>query len=100
MGYMALDPIGPHDAVIHIIRDPSYRHKKQKYLDISKRFMIWAFSVISINRLTLTVVDGADSPFIIAKLLGFTHEGTLKQCRIINGKWFDVHVFGLLRSEV
>lgn len=99
LGYIALDPIGPHDAVIHFVRDPTSRAHKKKYLDMAKEFMIFAFSQYSINRLTLLVNDGATNPFTIAKLLGFTHEGTMKKCRLMHGKFKDVHIFGILRED-
>ena len=98
--YMALDPIGPHDAVIHFIRDPTCRHRKKKYLDIGKKFILACFNDFSLNRLTLTVVEGAKGPFKIAQILGFTLEGTLRKCRIIDGKMYDIHIFGLLREEL
>jgi len=104
MGYMALDPILPHDAVIHFARDPTSRAKKRNYLDMGKSFMLWTFNTCQLNRITLAVVEGSylgRVPFdLYAKMLGFTHEGTLRQSRIINEKLYDVHIFGILRGEV
>ena len=100
MLYMALDPIGPHDAVIHFVRDTRYRQKKRNYLDIGQKFILACFERYSLNRLTLAVVDGANDAFIIAQYLGFKHEGTMRKCRYINEKLYDIHIFGLLNSEV
>jgi len=98
--YLALDPIGPYDAVFHPVRDRLYRQKKKIYLDTVKSFMLWAIEAYSLNRLTLCVNEGADQAHKIAKLLGFEYEGTCKQARKINEKFIDVHIFGLLKREI
>ena len=104
LGYLGLDPITPHDAVVHILRDPTSRAKKRKYLDIAKSFMIYSLTNFNLTRLTLTVVDGSYDGLVpadtYAKMLGFKHEGTMRQSRLIDGKFHDVHIFGILRSEV
>lgn len=100
MGYMALDPITPHDAVVHFVRDPAYRHSKKKYIDIGKAFVIYSFFHYNLNRMTLCVNDGADHAFLLAKLLGFIHEGTFRKCRKLHGEFIDVHIFGILKGEI
>lgn len=104
MGYLGLDPITPHDAVVHFLRDPTSRAKKKKYLDTARSFMVNSLTSLNLQRLTLIVVEGSYDglvPFeLYAKMLGFTHEGTMRQSRLINGKFHDIHVFSVLRSEV
>ena len=104
LGYLALDPIGLHDAVVHFFRDPTSRAKKQKYLDTGRKFMVDTFYRYNINRLTLIVVEGSYQGAVpmdtYASLLGFTYEGTLRQSRYINEKPYDLHLFGVLRGEV
>lgn len=103
LGYLALDPIGPHDAVVHFIRDPTCRAKKKKYLDNGKAFMLFALSEFKLHRLTLIVVEGSYHGLVpadlYAKLLGFVYEGTCRQARRIKGKFHDVHIFGVLEEK-
>ena len=104
LGYLGLDPITPHDAVVHFLRDPAFRARKRKYLDIGKSFVLYSLTGLDLQRLTLTVVAGSylrRFPFdLYAKMLGFKHEGTMRQSRLIDGKFHDVHIFSVLRSEV
>ena len=104
LGYMALDPILLHDAVVHFVRDPISRARKRKYIDTAKEFMLWVFKRYSLNRLTLIVVEGSYYGLVpmetYANHLGFTFEGTIRQARMINECPYDIHVFGVLKSEV
>lgn len=100
MAYMALDPIMPHDAVVHFVRNPSCRARKEIYLDMGKSFMLYAFSEYNLTRLSLFVVDGAKDALVLARKLGFTHEGIIRNSRVINGIQYHVHLFGILKGEI
>lgn len=103
MGYMALDPIGPHDAVIHFVRDPRYRGRKKNYLDNGRNYILSSFDKYNLNRISLIVVEGSYHGLVkmdtYANLLGFTFEGTIRQSRTIKEKLYDLHVFGILKGE-
>ncbi len=103
VAYLAIDPITPHDAVVHFIRDPTSRAKKRFYLDTAKSFMVWVFERYSLNRLTLIVVEGSYHGLVpmetYANHLGFKFEGTMRQSRMINERAYDIHIFGILRTE-
>ncbi|HDZ27519.1 hypothetical protein LCGC14_1257920 [marine sediment metagenome] len=100
IAYMALDPIGLHDATIHFIRDPASRAKKEFYLDTARKFVIHSLIKYNLPRITLTVVDGQHDALKISQQIGFKHEGTLRQYRVIDGIPRDIHILSVLRSEV
>lgn len=58
-----------------------------------------AFNALNLNRLEIQCAVGNDRSEAIPKRLGFTYEGTLRQCEALNGGFVDHLVYGLLKAE-
>lgn len=50
----------------------------------------------NIHRLEATVEDGNISSCRVLEKLGFLHEGKYRECEIKNGKFIDLHIYGLI----
>ncbi len=61
--------------------------------------MDYAFEKMNLHRLEAEVV--AYNPDVVAmmKKMGFKEEGTLREAKYYNGKYYDIYRFGLLRPE-
>lgn len=64
-----------------------------------KRLIYYVFKTTAINRLYMKIAPENKSSTIIPKRLGFRYEGTLRQDAIINGKIFDMEIYGLLKED-
>lgn len=58
-----------------------------------------AFNIYKLNKLTIKCVDTNTKSQDLAKKLGFTYEGTLRQHQRLNEEFRDLQVYSLLRSE-
>lgn len=58
-----------------------------------------AFKIYKLNKLTIKCVDTNIKSQDLAKRLGFTYEGTLRQHQRLNDKFRDLYVYSLLKSE-
>ena len=52
-----------------------------------------------IHRLEALVEDGNMASRRVLEKLGFLHEGTFRECEIKNGKYLDLHVYGLITGS-
>ena len=59
----------------------------------------FAFEEISLHRIWLKITKPNKASTAIAKKLGFTKEGTSRQCLFINREWQDANVYALLDEE-
>ena len=57
------------------------------------------FESLNLNRIVLRVFDDNPRAIRAYKKSGFTHEGTLRQAAFKNGRYHDLHVMSVLRSE-
>ena len=62
-------------------------------------FSDYLFRLLSINRIQLQIESLNIASRRTAEKAGFTHEGTLRQCLMSEGKHNDMEMFSLLRSE-
>lgn len=51
------------------------------------------------NRVTTKIFDKIKTTINLVRKLGFIHEGTLRNSYIDNGKYRNIELFGLLKSE-
>ena len=54
----------------------------------------------NIHRLEALVEEGNVGSRRVLEKLGFVHEGTFRECEIKNGKFIDLHIYGLLAGRV
>lgn len=59
----------------------------------------FCFNELDMHRIEIYVWKGNVASENLAKKLGFTHEGTLRDVRIKDEKYYDEVVYGLLRPE-
>lgn len=64
-----------------------------------KRLIDYAFRTKAVNRIEIKVARENLKSQAIPKRLGFTHEGTLRQGLLMYGKFHNLELFSLLRSE-
>lgn len=63
------------------------------------RVLSYAFDTLALHRIEATV-DAPNDPSIgVLESLGFTHEGTRRAARVLNGDRVDMHDYGLLVDE-
>lgn len=66
----------------------------------SMRMLIdFSFRVMNLYRLEAEIVEGNEASLRLIEKLGFTREGTLRQAKYLNGRFFDIYVYGLVRPE-
>lgn len=68
--------------------------------DAMELLVHYAFNELNLYRLTLTVFDYNEGAIKLYKSLGFKHEGTYREFLQRDGKRHDMHLYGLLASEV
>ncbi len=63
------------------------------------RVLSYAFDTLALHRIEATV-DAPNDPSIgVLESLGFTHEGTRRAARVLDGDRVDMHDYGLLVDE-
>jgi ribosomal-protein-alanine N-acetyltransferase len=58
-----------------------------------------AFLDVGFHRLTVRIMDGNVSSVKLAESVGFSYEGTARECQIIKGKYATVHTYSILEDE-
>ena len=58
-----------------------------------------AFSRMGLNRITVKVASGNMKSKAVPQRLGFRHEGMEIEGELLNGRFVDLEVYGLLKSE-
>lgn len=66
---------------------------------ICKAIIRWLFATFPFQRLTVQIPETYFAPIRLVNSLGFKREGKKRQAVLISGKWVDVFILGLLRSE-
>ena len=54
---------------------------------------------MDLNRVEIHCATGNAKSCAIAKRLGFTLEGTLREAELCSGRYLDLHVFGMLKQD-
>lgn len=55
---------------------------------------------LELNRVEIHCAAGNGRSIAVPKRLGFTHEGTRRQAHLLNGRYVDLEVYSLLRSDL
>jgi len=67
--------------------------------DSCRAVMKYLFTELKLNRVEILCATGNERSKAIPKRLGFTYEGTLREAELLNGKFMDLEVYAMLRSE-
>lgn len=57
------------------------------------------FSSLDLNRVEAVIETGNESSRALVRKLGFTFEGTLRECELKNGRFIDLEYYALLRKD-
>jgi len=80
--------------------DIAYQYWGAGYGQEAMRDMIeFGWEHMKLNRIEADIVQGNMRSLHIMEKLGFRKEGLLRQRLLKGGKYYDVHVFGLLRHD-
>ncbi|UCF70221.1 MAG: GNAT family N-acetyltransferase [candidate division WOR-3 bacterium] len=63
-------------------------------------YLKWLFDVIGIHRVTLECYATNERAVKFYRQLGFRKEGVLREAVLIDGKYYDIFSFGLLREDL
>ena len=89
-----------HPTICSVFWETSAQYQQKGYAyEAMKRLLDYIFSATNIHRIEANVWEGNTASENLAKKLGFKPEGTLRDARFKDGKFFNVTVFGLLRDE-
>ncbi len=88
-----------HSAEVGIsIGEKSYWNKGYG-TEAMKTLIRYGFDKVGLNRIWLRVYESNPRGIQAYKKAGFIHEGTMRQARWKDGKFIDMHVMSVLRSE-
>lgn len=75
-------------------------HQGRGLATLSVRAVLdWCFNELDMNRMELRCTSDNLPSQSVAKRLGFTWEGMLRQAELLNGVFVDHFVYGLLKSD-
>lgn len=97
-GICEISNIVPYrDCVIHLtFWDKRFRGRDTECQEVLR----WMFSTLQLHRATIMVVAMAHSTINFIKALGFKREGVIREKYPYKGRLLDIHMFGILKSEV
>jgi ribosomal-protein-serine acetyltransferase len=58
-----------------------------------------ALAELELNRVEIRCATGNEKSRAIPRRLGFTHEGTLREAELVNGRFLDLEVYAMLRRD-
>jgi hypothetical protein len=101
IGWVALDGIQwQHGTAMIAIGIGDAKHRGQGYGEEAMRLFIdFAFNEMNLYRIGLTVFEYNMRGVKLYERLGFVLEGTLREFMIRDGRRWDMHHYGLLRSD-
>jgi ribosomal-protein-serine acetyltransferase len=67
--------------------------------DVCRVMITHLFEELDLNRVEIHCATGNAKSIAIPKRLGFTLEGTLREAGYACGRFLDLHVFGMLKTE-
>ncbi|MGC8864925.1 MAG: GNAT family N-acetyltransferase [Bacteroidales bacterium] len=65
----------------------------------SEILLDFSFRVMNLVRIEAEVVQGNEASLRLIRSLGFVEEGRLRKAKYIEGQYYDIFVFGLLKEE-
>ncbi len=65
----------------------------------TKSMLHHAFYNLNLNRVELTVLETNQKAVNMYERIGFVREGTKRQARYKNGRFFDMYLYSVLRSD-
>ena len=68
-------------------------------VDVGREILAYAFETYQLERITATPPAFNKVAQNVATKLGFRFEGNVRHAFLYNGKYFDVYLYGLLKSE-
>jgi len=71
-----------------------------KKVPVCRATMAWLFDNFPFHRLTVQVPQRYFATLRLVEAIGFKREGRKRQATLLNGKWHDNYLFGIVRSEV
>lgn len=96
--FMNLDERNRHAELAIVIGNKDYWGKGFG-TQIMKQLLDWGFNGLNLNRLYLHVFSSNQRAINLYEKMGFVLEGEMREMLFQNGKYVDLKVFGLLRSE-
>lgn len=80
--------------------DIAQQHWKENYPEeVARAIIRFGWDQMNLNRIEVNMVQGNVALMKIMEHLGFRHEGVFRQRLRKGGKYYDVHLYGLLRKE-
>lgn len=67
--------------------------------EVLKSIIEHAFNTMNLYRLEAEVIDFNDASKSVIEKYGFVLEGRLREAKFVNGKYFDILRYGLLKKE-
>jgi [ribosomal protein S5]-alanine N-acetyltransferase len=67
--------------------------------EVAPPLLRYLFSVRGLHRVEAVVETGNEASSASAKALGFTYEGTLRECEQKEGRWISLQYWSLLAHE-
>ena len=67
--------------------------------DACRAVITHAFREWDLHRVQIRCAAGNAKSCAIPRRLGFVHEGTVREAELVNGKYLDLHIFGILDRE-
>jgi ribosomal-protein-serine acetyltransferase len=67
--------------------------------DVCRAMITHLLGEMDLNRVEIHCATGNAKSIAIPRRLGFTLEGTLREAGFADGRFLDLHVFGMLRKE-
>ncbi len=64
-----------------------------------RKLISYGFEKMGLRRVVLRCATENKRSKAVAERLGFTHEGTLRDANKIDGRWLDLMVYSMLKSE-
>ncbi len=76
---------------------PQYQGKGFMWEAVSS-ILVYAFTQLDVHRIEAIVENGNDNSSKLLKKLGFSYEGTHKECEIKNGRFIDLDFYARLND--
>jgi ribosomal-protein-serine acetyltransferase len=64
-----------------------------------RALLAWCFGTMDLHRVELRIAPDNARSLVLARRLGFAHEGTLREAERMGDGWLDLHVLSLLARE-
>lgn len=75
-------------------------HQNKSYgTEAVNRIIEYAFNTMNLYRIEAEVIDFNEASKKLVEKTGFTFEGRLREAKYVNGKYYDILRYGLLKKE-